>query len=114
VAIVPAQLAALQGEEGLGPAGVVEEMGQGVVHEVVGHAEVEHHHLRGQARPLPLQLQELLVGAVAGHGQVDDLEAGIEPGQAVREGLLIGHAGAEGDGVAEHQYPAPGARARGR
>ena len=84
---------------------VVEEDGQRVVGEVVGEAEVEDDDPGRGREPFTLELDPLLVRAVAGHAQVHDVEARLEEVELRGQGRAVVHVETEGDGVAQGDEP---------
>ena len=107
-----AQAAPLQAEVRLGMDAVVEEDGQRVVGEVVGETEIQEDDLRGEREAFPLELEELLVRAVAGHAEIDDVEAGLERPELRGQGGLVVDLEPEGHGIAE-RHDARGPRPPG-
>lgn len=86
--------------------------GQQVVQRIVGDADVEHDHVRTIAEPLVLEHEQLLVGAVALDGEIDDLVAIAAVLEQVGERVVVARAKPEGDRVAEHQQPCLPRRSR--
>jgi hypothetical protein len=99
--------ATLEAEVWLGMHAVVEEDGKGVVHEIVGEAEVKEDHLGRGRETFAFELDPLLVRAVAGHAQVQDVEAGHERAQLGRHRGPVVHVEAEGDRVTQRDEPRP-------
>ena len=62
---------------------------RGVVLAVVVDAHHQHHDIRLDARPQPLQQQVLLVGAVGRHARIDDAVLGHPGAQQVGEALVL-------------------------
>ena len=96
------QLPLVEAEVRLGIDAVVDRARGGVVEQVVGETDVEHDHVRRVRQTLPLELEQLLIGAVPLDAQVDHLQPRVERLHHRRERLRVAHAVAEGDRVAEH------------
>ena len=93
--------AALQAEVRLRMDAVVEEDGKRVVGEVVGEAEVDEDDPGRGPEPFTLELDPLLVRAVAGHAQVHDVEARLEEAELGGQRRAVVHVETESDGVTQ-------------
>jgi len=76
-----------------------------VVPEVICETEVQDGSIRMVQQSLAFESEQLLVGSVALHREVDHLERGLELLQLPGGGLLVCHAVAKGDRVTEHHHP---------
>ncbi len=108
------ELPRLQTEARLPVTLVVERLPEHHVGEVVRRAEREEDDVGREADPDVLQDEELLVGSVALHREVDDLEPVLPHVQGGGEGVEVRDAEAEGDRVAEDHDPLLRERPRGR
>jgi hypothetical protein len=98
---VQLERAVLDAEVRLGMDAVVEEDGKRVVGEVIGEAEVEENDPGRGPEPFALELDPLLVRAVAGHAQIHDVEARLQEAELGGQRFAIVHVEAEGHGVAQ-------------
>jgi hypothetical protein len=92
-------------EPGLAPAAVVEGHAQERVGEVVVEAERQHDDVGLGAPPLAEQDEQGLARIVALDGQVAGLDAVVASVEEIGEGLRVGDAQTESDGVAEDDDP---------
>ena len=124
VRVVEDQAIADEPKARLGRPAVVERDREERHREVVGETERQDHDIGVVAQPLVQEDEELLVRSVPLHRQVSDLDPVVPDIEQVSEGLLVGDAQAERDGIAKHddagaitrlrqgRARAPGSRAR--
>jgi hypothetical protein len=108
--VLEPEAATVHTEDGLGVAVLARPR---VVEQVV-RVEEDENEFRVKAQPLLLEQEELLVGAVARHGRVDDLDAREPPFEKIVERLRFFDAESPREGVAEQENTPAARRGEGR